>query len=465
MKLSWIGLCVVLMGCVGQPGDRGCEIGRTLDCTCSSGLPGTQTCQSDGIFGECQCVSPPQDTQSDSGAEDTSSGQDTSEAQDSSVQDTAGTLDMGADSDPDVVVPPVEWTWSDPYASGATSYVTRLVLDAQCCFDFGDRSKNSGVDNAFGRIAAQIEGLGIDFKRDLDLVYTGCPMDSVGTSDPWDDELNCSVCTNNSECSPLSTCENGTCTAQPLAYVLLDHHDLDDAPDTLLVAGLAGQLEGAPGYEEAASGQGSFVVDREVSFVAGTTTPQVVFNPVRYADGEMSSAEPSSLPVLFPFLGLMAFFDVEEARFSGPVDVTDQGVTHTEGELSGYVTLSGFLDSLNVSLQQSCGGCFVFACTDDADCFGAGSVCESGACSGEEPVYRSPNEGDWLHNCPELTSSCSLEVCTDFIGEDFLSPCEQAPVLLRSQIDIDTNNNDIYDALSIGFRFRAVPATVTGVSP
>src|SRR5678815_2018567 len=57
-----VGTVMMAMGCA--PGGRGgggggggsCTPGVTLDCTCSDGSHGAQTCQADHTYGACSCM-------------------------------------------------------------------------------------------------------------------------------------------------------------------------------------------------------------------------------------------------------------------------------------------------------------------------------------------------------------------------------------------------------------------------
>lgn len=87
----------------GPEGSDGCTEGRSLQCTCSNGKSGAQTCRADGTWSECTCdgSTSPNDTgtATDTGVADTSMAPDVSDTKTSGDANPSDTTDTGPSPD------------------------------------------------------------------------------------------------------------------------------------------------------------------------------------------------------------------------------------------------------------------------------------------------------------------------------------------------------------------------------
>jgi hypothetical protein len=329
--------------------------------------------------------------------------------------DTGGDMaaDMGADMGPEL--PPLEIDWPDDpelFANTANAtYIPTLSLPPlsdgkpTCCYDFGAKSKNEGIDNAFAILASTLQG----FDFDLNAVL----LDSLMT---------------------------GALT------VLLDHRELDgpDDADGFVLSWLRGEFEGTTDYPDAAAGNGTFLLDPDS--LDATGAPLLYFDPALMEGGSMS-AGPDQLSLILPFIGLNLEVTVEEATMTGDAMIGSPEVSYDSGTMSGYVTVEEIFTGINEIVASEC------------SCLGLGAT----------PLYEQDGDGDWTGNCvsdPELVCP-DIELCRTLGGDDINSSetCSATLTFLPQLADIDTDGDTSkYEAVSLGMEWTGVPATVVGVS-
>lgn len=319
--------------------------------------------------------------------------------------------DMEADMpEPDPMVP---FTWPvspTTYADSATqsSFLFELIVPElvdgipTCCKEFGAISKNEGTDNALATLNETLLLFGADIQPPL-----------------------------------TQAIESGS------AVILLDHRELDgaDDQDNFVLAWIAGEFANGTSYATASAGTGEFRVLNE-TFVAGTGEPVVNFNPARMQGSQMS-AGPRSLGFSLPFLGSSLTIDISEAEVNGLATINANGVSYTDGALSGYVTLESMYGAINTILDQNCG------------CLGANRT-----------IYTQDGAGAWAGACvadvATLCPSAPEEICRILAGTSLGSGqvCGLLPGVLEGSADIDADRDDLYESLSIGFEWRAANADI-----
>jgi len=330
---------------------------------------------------------------------------------------------------------------ADPadYTPGPVSYLDTLAIPAvdpgppavaECCKDFGDISRDfivsgtNNIDNALAVLASQLLGLGIDFGQILD--------DSIVSGD---------------------------------LLILFDHQLLQfnggmfagvgarSLPDEFALAQLAGTFDAGTTYDDAAAGNGEFLISRS-SFEPGTGEPSNFAHPA-LMDTTSLSAGPFTLEIKIPFGFLSLDLVAEAAEVTadhGPI--SDAGIDYTNGEISGYVPVDDIFAALNEILNSS-----------QCDCLGLA-----------EDVFQQNASGVWtsgMRCLADAATVCALEdeaVCATLAGSDFAADPPQVCVVLPglmagiADINLDEDTND-FEAMSLGLQFTGVPAQVNGVEP
>lgn len=337
-------------------------------------------------------------------------------AEEDMAEDMAPEPDMMADmeADMDPVDPPLPFTWpADPTAFANTStdasYIYELLVPetqdgvAVCCKDFGAISKAPGIDNALANLNDTLAIFGADIQAPL--------TDAI---------------------------ENGS------AVILLDHRELDGAtdPDGFLLSWLAGSFANGTDYGSAAASNGQFTL-LPAAFKPGTGEPLVVFNPASMMANEMA-AGPTSLDFSLPFLGSTLSLAIQQAEVSGTATVPNDGIAYTDGALSGWVTLESMYTAINTIIDQNC------------------------ACIGNtQPIYTQDAtnqewEGACVANVNTVCPSNAEEICRVLAGSNIQNGgvCGLLPSILQGAADIDADNDDNFEALSIGFEWSAARADI-----
>jgi len=321
---------------------------------------------------------------------------------DGGADDDSGTADGGQLDFPDD---------SDQYVAGIASYVRALKLPAIqddvpiCCYDFGAISDNDGVDNNFAKFIAAVEGVATFL--DLQSVYDEV-LDDGGLI--W----------------------------------LFDHRGLNiNKTDQFTLALLYGQFEGATTIVEAKAGEGTFEILSR-SFRGNTGTPRSFLDGAIYNKAIPSIlAGPRDIEVPFLIPGGEITVPLKRGRISGMATAREDGVNYTQGRLSGYIREDDFYGALNTTLMDRC------ACI-----------------ASHLPIFEK-NGDTWEATCPpdtEVTDNCTTteqEICVTIAGEvEDGGLCPFWTFFSANQLDIDSNGDETFDAVSFGLELEAVDATI-----
>ena len=194
------------------------------------------------------------------------------------------------------------------------SYVDTLVIPEvnngtpACCIDFGDRSKNPGVDNAFASLADQLSGFA-DLQTTVD-----------------------------------ESLEDGS------QILLLNHVGLVDENDGFRLEGLLGEFAGATTYTEASAGTGTFTIDPS-SFVGG----EALISMQGDMEGGAMTAGPDDFVLSLPLGDVTITINVSEALLTGDATLdSETQVSYINGELSGYLLVDEIFNGLNAYLDAEC---------------------------------------------------------------------------------------------------------------
>lgn len=412
-RSAWLRACLVgavalaLFGC--DDGGGGNEERDTSSGDMTSGGDTTTT---------------PDQTSAPDGDEDVTNPGDATTTPDTTVEDMSP--DLG---------PEVQITWpANPqdYVDSATtvSYISQLTIPGRdpltdtptCCKDFGrisrDYIESDGeshqIDNAIAELAATVASFDFNLQETLD-----------------------------------EQIQAGT------VAILWDHREFGGTGDeNFVLAGLLGGFEGTTTYAEASSGTGTFVVNPS-SFASGGT-PIIHFNPAVLSDNELA-AGPSTFLLSLPLGVVTLEVAVAEAELTGTATISDDGVAYANGTLSGYVFIEEIVRALNA-----------FVRSETCDCLGLTG----------DPFTYNQETGQVLSSClppATLNDLCPEEeqsVCRLLSGEQIgpVSVCSMLPNLLQAAPDLDTSgdcqldpDNCVYDAISVGLQWTAVPATLAGL--
>jgi hypothetical protein len=155
------------------------------------------------------------------------------------------------------------------------------------------------------------------------------------------------------------------------------------------------------------------------------------------------AAGPSGLNFALPFLGSTLVVAIEAAEVTGTATISNNGVEYTEGTLAGYITLDSLYGAMNTILTANCG------------CLGANPA-----------VYSKNSSGVWGATCvSQANNLCPADIeqiCRILAGNSLANNqfCTLLPGILNNQADIDANNDDAYEALSMGFEWTAANADI-----
>lgn len=320
--------------------------------------------------------------------------------------------DMEVDMEEDMPTP-IPFTWpTSPNIFAATadanSYIRELnfppVMNntTTCCKDFGAISKNAGIDNALATLNNSLSGFGADMQGPL--------TDAIQSGD---------------------------------AVILLDHRELDGATDAdgFILSWLSGAFANGTTYGTASFGNGQFRVQPD-AFVPGTGEPLIKLNPASMNNSQMN-AGPSGLNFSLPFLGSTLVVAIEAAEVTGTATISNNGVEYTQGTLAGYITLDSLYGAMNTILTANCG------------CLGANPA-----------VFSKNSSGVWGATCVSgannLCPADSEQICRILAGNSLANGqyCSLLPNILNNQADIDANNDDAFEALSMGFEWTAANADI-----
>ena len=311
----------------------------------------------------------------------------------------------------------------DYVAQGGTYVRELLVPDAPsdtdagadiCCRDWGAVSKNEGTDNALAALADGLAGI---------LAGSGLG----GVQEILDGVI-----------------EDGT------LVLLFDHVGLPTADGTYRLGVLLGGFDDGTTYEDAAMGDGSFLIDPQ-SFAPGTGTPQIVFNSAEVTGGELV-AEGGNFRLALGFAGIQLNVPIKDVNITATVAATADGVEMSDGELSGYLRLDDTFSTINDLMDAECRACMGY--TGDFYTLNSTTNSYEGQCDDGETI----------------DTNCASSVCLPLAGDaafgEFAGYCGLLPFLIGGVSDIDLNSDTTsYEAISVGLRFHGVPAEIGGLLP
>lgn len=212
--------------------------------------------------------------------------------------------------------------------------------------------------------------------------------------------------------------------------ILLDHQGFDSDPDSaLIIAALDGVPDGGSGY----------LID-PATFLPGTGTPRSRFEPASLISGAVE-AGPGTLTLALPFAGGSLRYSFEDVELTGTVTTTS-GIRYTAGTLAGYLRVEDYFGGINDYVATEC------------SCLGFSG-----------PLY-SRSGATWSHAC--VTEAEADVLCPSSPGCQEISSgtdCTISPILIPSLADIDVDSTQPgYEGLSLGLRFTAAQATISGVA-
>lgn len=288
-----------------------------------------------------------------------------------------------------------------PFADNSYVYEMRVVSDVPCCFDFN----GDGVaDNAFADLVDSISSItGLDYNAELNqLIVT-----------------------------------NAVCNIFDMQ--LLDSVDDDDSVNLTFMWGTDSDGE----YENNLDGSESFTVDAD-SFIPGdpvcTMEPLSTFDSATISSGMLSADTEllHGLKIPFIFGGIMSV-SLKPAKLTASLSLGPHGLLYTEGKLGGVMPMQDFCQVVNDFAEQSC------------ECLGIdGPLVSCGVDGDRYKVDCTPTENS---TCESNSACANLEQTCPLIG-----------VMLGSALDVDTDDDAVNDAMSIGLEFSATSATVTGIT-
>jgi hypothetical protein len=224
--------------------------------------------------------------------------------------------------------------------------------------------------------------------------------------------------------------------------ILFDYAGLDDmtADESLTINGFYG-VDTDDDYTDNIAGTGSFLVE-ETSFIEGTATPVAQFVGGQIAGGKMTGG-PAKFVLAFPIgnIKLKATVSgtlVEANVAAGP---NGKGIEFTDAKLGGYIKMDDLYNALNTYVSSSC------------ECLGLG----------ESPLIGF-NADKGKMECTKIeNSSCDAEDEDQSTCAQLGSFCGAALLFLKP--DVDSDNDDEKDAMSVGAWISATSATITGLQP
>ena len=292
------------------------------------------------------------------------------------------------------------------------SYVNTLtvpeLVDGRptCCRDWGDSSKNDGIDNSISELT-----------NALSLV--------LNAQDTLDEQLQ----------------------AGNLA-LLFDHQSYNGTEtDEFFLVGLFGSFADGVSYAQASAGGANFLVN-PIVFKDGTGEPEIYFEEASLSAGALS-AGPDTFQIALP-IGDGLQVDVSDAVIEGQATVSSDGVSYIEGELSGYIEVAALVNAINAMVSSPTCECLGF----EGDLY---TLQPSGEIT-EECMDLETAEG--------LCTEEEEQVCVMLAASVPDSPLASCPLLngiIANSADINLDNDPMtYEALSIGMEWTAVPANISG---
>ena len=311
------------------------------------------------------------------------------------------------------IADPSEYVFGDTF-----SYINALSIpprgtDAECCFDFsGDGDVDNGLALLVGALAVIDDSL--DIQTTLAEALTDDSVTLLMEWKSWPDSPEFSV------------------------FLGTNDGDGDGEPDQA--------------FEDRAAGNGIFQLDPS-SF--GTHGALIQFNRAALSEGDLV-AGPSlfrlNIPIDTDGFALDLDLTIEQARIGGPITEIDTGIAsvNPEFDIDGTMTeFGGMMLGGVVPLDQ------IFSLIDELarDCTCAGF-------NADEPVITYGDDGTaYAVACAQTPSGDTCTADDGVICENLSVVCSFLPSLPSLGLnDIDTDGNEVGDALSVGLRFSMTGA-------
>ncbi len=237
-----------------------------------------------------------------------------------------------------------------------------------------------------------------------------------------------------------STIESGGFVA------LLDHYNFPDGDGDYDLAFFRGNFENGSSWETAQLGVGEFLIE-ERNFQSGTGRPRAVFDAANVTGGQLH-ATGGLIEIAMPIIDdTLLILPLQDVTLEGTL--SDSGEI-TNGELSGYVTVTDFYNGYNAAVADLCG------------CLNL-----------QGDLFRDNGTETWDATCvanPETLCTAPEElVCIPMAGDDLWGGgelCTIIPVLMTSTPDLDLDGDtSTFEAMSVGFHYGAATANITGLAP
>ncbi|NCG19740.1 MAG: hypothetical protein GWP91_12095 [Rhodobacterales bacterium] len=303
-------------------------------------------------------------------------------------------------------------TSPDDYVFGPTSYFHTFsipLMDTDpCCRDWGAISKDNiqlgtnEPDNALANLRDLTAAMGLDLQATID-----------------------------------DTIESEGFVA------LLDHQNFPTGDGDYDLAFFRGRFVNGSGYFTGIAGNGQFEVST-YNFDEGTGRPRALFNTANVTAGQLT-ATGGEIEIVVPmFSTILLVLPLLDVDLTG--DLTEDGQI-SDGVLSGYITVDDFYNGYNTVVDELCG------------CLGLTT-----------PLYVDNGTALWDDSCvSDPAALCTTEpesTCVTMAGSNLLAGelCTVIPSLMNSSPDLDLDGDtSTFEALSVGFRYSAASAEITGL--
>lgn len=281
-----------------------------------------------------------------------------------------------------------------------------------CCRDFGDISRDfikNGTNNADNALAA------------MDVVLSAASNGKVDLAGPINNSIRVG------------------------RYVpLFDHVDIPSTSGNYTLAYFGGSPAEGTTYDTAKTGGGEFLL-KPGYFEGDSGTPKYLFGSAAVSAGKLTASD-GHFELPLPVLWGRVLLEVQRVQLTADVAIVDGGVTLTNGELSGFIKVDDWFKGYNQVVNEKC------ACAElTSDIYGRGPDgweqhcldAPQGTCTGTEAV------------------TCGVLLLSDIKDGGI---CKGMFNAVAAAADLNFDDNDqTYEALSVGMRFSGVQATSTGL--
>lgn len=297
--------------------------------------------------------------------------------------------------------------WTDANTNG--TFDSGEFSEADCCFDFdGDGETDNGLGSLLAQFGAVLQ---------LNIADANVELQSA--------------------------IDEGS------LIIVFEHQGLDDlAGDDFDINFLLGELDSVPSITTDGSATNPVVINPQ-SFEQGAYPQARIPNATLAADGSVT-AGPGNARLQLDLLGATISLAIRQAQITTTVpdtptsDLADQGVFLTEGTLGGFATVADLFDALN-GFSANC------------DCLGLAD--------GEDLIDYDPNDplNPDTTSCNENADADACEGVDDTCFQ-IADNCQTVTTVGPGLADLDTDGDDVVDSISIGLRFTAAGANITGLA-